>query len=162
MSRSQETIDDSDLARLYRIAAEDQTDLFDRKPELGQLYRDRVLGVALCQGAALHYVNGTNGVKDFDVWTFYSAHPARPYPPRRNVARDFGDAKFGTSPDRPEFVGRRVDCLGRSIPCAQGRDGLDAVRDWLSSRRTMSARKLAEKAVVVLWPASARGKVLWP
>jgi hypothetical protein len=27
--------------------------------------------VPLCQGGALHYVNGSNGVKDFDVWSFY-------------------------------------------------------------------------------------------
>lgn len=162
MSRSQEPIDEADLARLAQIAGEDQADLFQRKPELGHLYGDRLLCVALCQGAALHYVDGTNGVKDFDVWTFYRAHPDRAYPPRRNVARDFGSTKFGTSPERPDFVGRRVDCLGRSIPCAEGRDGLDAVREWLSSGRTTSARKLAQKPVVVLFPASARGSVLWP
>ena len=27
--------------------------------------------VALCQGAALHYFDKINGVKDFDVWFFY-------------------------------------------------------------------------------------------
>ncbi len=162
MDRSQERLDDSDLVRLTEVAADDRADLFRRKPELGRLYRDRVLCVALCQGAALHYLDGKNGVKDFDVWTFYRVHPARPYPPRRVVAKDFGNSKFGTSPDRPDFIGRRVDCLGRSIACAPGQGGLDAVHAWLSSRRTTSARKLAEKVVVVLKPASASGMVLWP
>ena len=30
------------------------------------------MGRARCQGAALHYVNERNGVKDFDVWSFYA------------------------------------------------------------------------------------------
>jgi len=34
----------------------------------------RLLGRALCQGAALRYVNGSNGVKDFDVWSFYTQY----------------------------------------------------------------------------------------
>ncbi len=29
------------------------------------------LCVALCQGAALHFYDKKNGVKDFDVWFFY-------------------------------------------------------------------------------------------
>lgn len=161
MSRSQCSIEPADIAQLAKIAAEDRADLFARKPELGRLYKDRVLCVALCQGAALHFVDGKNGVKDFDVWTFYRAHQSGPYPYRRNVARDFGDQKFGTSQDRPDFVGRRVDCLGRSIPCPREQDPLEAVRDWLRSGRTKSARKLAEKAVVVLEPESERGTVIW-
>jgi hypothetical protein len=55
-------------------------------------YRDRLLCVALCRGGALHYLDRSNGVKDFDVWTFFAALPDR-YPDRalyrRNKARDF-------------------------------------------------------------------------
>ena len=80
MSRSRRPIDIADLARLAQIAAEDRMDLFARKTELGRLYWNRVLCVLLCQGAALHFIDGKNGVKDFDVWTFYRAHPRRPYP----------------------------------------------------------------------------------
>ena len=162
MSRSQRPIEPKDLARLAKVAAEDRADLFARKPELGKLYRNRVLCVALCQGAARHFIDGKTGVNDFDVWTFYRAHPHRPYPYRRNMPRDFGDTKFGTSPDRPDFLGRRVDCLGRSIPHTRGQDPPEAVSDRLRSRRTTSARKLAEKAVVVLEPESERGRVIWP
>ena len=36
----------------------------------------------LCQGAALHYVNGRNGVKDFDVWSFYAQYNDWPFPAR--------------------------------------------------------------------------------
>ena len=41
----------------------------------------------LCQGAALHYVNGRNGVKDFDVWSIY-AHYGRLAVPG-SATRDF-------------------------------------------------------------------------
>jgi hypothetical protein len=34
------------------------------------------------QGAALHYVNGQNGIKDFDVWSFYAQYDDWPFPPR--------------------------------------------------------------------------------
>jgi hypothetical protein len=131
MSKSPCPIERIDLDRLAEIAAADRADLFIRNPKLGKLYQDRVPCVALCQGAVLHFVDGKNGVTDFDVWTFCRAYPSRPYPPRRNVARDFGDPKFGTSPDRPDFIGRCVYGLGRSIPCTWGQDPLEAVRDWL-------------------------------
>lgn len=162
MSRSFTRIDKEDLARLASVAAADRDDLFKRKPGLARLYQHRVLCVALCQGAALHYVDGKNGIKDFDVWTFYRVHSVRPFPPRRNVPRDLGDAKFGKSPDCPGFIGRCVDCLGRSIPCRKGQEPFEAVREWLRSSRNISARKLAQKAVVILEPVPKRGEVIWP
>jgi hypothetical protein len=39
------------------IAAEDRESRFARRPRWA-VYRDRILCVALCQGAALHYVDG--------------------------------------------------------------------------------------------------------
>jgi hypothetical protein len=56
-----------DLARLAELATADRDQLFARHRLLGQRYAQRVLCVALCQGAALHYLDGRNGVKDFDV-----------------------------------------------------------------------------------------------
>lgn len=72
--RSYEKIESKDLTRLGTLASKDRERFFSRNPDLSRLYRDRVLGVAvaLCQGAALHFVDGQNGIKDFDVWTFSS------------------------------------------------------------------------------------------
>ena len=46
---------------------------------------------ALCQGAALHYVDAKNGVKDFDVWSFYTQRADGSFPylwqERRTTAR---------------------------------------------------------------------------
>jgi hypothetical protein len=58
--RSFEPITDEDLARLSALARADREELFGRKPLLGQRYAHRVLCVALCQGAALHYLDGRN------------------------------------------------------------------------------------------------------
>ena len=71
-------------------------------------------------------------------------------------------AAFLEFADKRQFTGRRVDFLGRSIKYAEGTDPIDAMRDYLESGATDSARKLAEKAVVVLEPAEFRGRIIWP
>jgi hypothetical protein len=159
-TRSLTKITVADLQRLAAIARADREDLFRRNPALGELYADRLICVALCQGAALHYLNGKNGIKDFDVWTFFREHPKRPFPYRRNVSRDFGDPKFGTS--KPNFIGRSVDLLGRSIPCKQGQGPIEAIQDYLMSSQNRSPRLLAKKAVIILEPEKLIGTVAWP
>jgi hypothetical protein len=162
MSRSQKHIDRRDLSRLASLAAADRMDFIARmgRKTLQHAYRCS----ALCQGAALHYIDGRNGVKDFDVWSFY-AGSSRLFPSRRVVSVDFGNSKFGTSSDRPDFIGRRVDLLGRGIRFEDSDrdDGIiDALRTYLSRGSTASARRLAEKAVVLVDPPRLRGKVVWP
>lgn len=159
--RSLSPITLDDLARLRHIAREDRESFFARLPRYRAL-EDRVLAVALCQGAAAHFLDGKNGVKDFDVWTFYAAHPDVTYPARRRVARDFGDPKFGQTPDRMRFVGRRVDLLGRSLKALPGSDPVEALHAYLTERRTKSARHLASKAVVLIEPTALVGQVVWP
>jgi len=160
--RSYLQITDGDLARLATLAAVDRRDFFRRKPETGRLYADRLFAVALCQGAALHYVDGKNGIKDFDVWSFYDQRPQREYPPRRIAKMDFGDSKFETSADSPQFVGRRVDLIGRSIRGADRADPVETLRRYLRVGTTNSAQRLAQKAVVLLEPVELRGTIVWP
>ena len=161
-SRSFERLTREDLVRLARIARLDREDLFARKPTYRAL-EERLICVALCQGAALHFVDGKNGVKDFDVWTFYAEHPQGPdYPWRRRKAVDFGSPKFGPSPDKPGFTGRRGDLLGRSPEVAEDADPAVVLCDYLSQGRTETARRLAEKAVELLEPSDGLGDVIWP
>ena len=161
-ARSLEKITVTDLQRLAAIARADREGLFNRKPDIGKLYAERLICVALCQGAALHYIDGKNGVKDFDVWSFFREHTKRPFPYRRNVPYDFGYPKFGISPDRPDFVGRRVDIIGRSIPCREGQDPIEVIQNYLLSSSNKSPRLLAKKAVIILEPKELLGKVAWP
>lgn len=160
--RSSKKITQSDLRRLGKIAKRDLESLFERRPETGRLYRNRLFAIVLCQGAALHYVDGRNGIKDFDVWSFFRANPRRAFPCRRNATEDFGIAKFGKTLGYGNFIGRRVDLLGRSLPVSTSRPAEEILRCYLSERRSVSARKLSEKAMVIIHPEAQLGQVVWP
>lgn len=155
-------INKGDLRRLGDIALRDLESLFRRHPDTAHLYRHRLFAVALCQGAALHFLDGKNGVKDFDIWCFFRAHPTKPFPYRRHARADFGSPKFGKSRNWEHFVGRRVDLLGRSLKVSSHASAADALRGYLSSSRTASARELAKKAMILVHPRKLLGAVVWP
>jgi hypothetical protein len=159
--RSFQRITREDLQRLAQIAADDLSDFFSRHSDWAAQYQDRVLATALCQGAALHYLRGEIGINDFDVYTFFAQHRARPWYAQRNKTADFGNPKFGTSVDQPHFVGRRVDLLGRSLDVRTGSEPCEAIRDWLRGGKG-SAAYLASNAVVLLSPVERMGEVVWP
>jgi hypothetical protein len=80
-------IDRNDLLRLAKLAADVEAGLLARHPYGAGRYAGRLVCRALCQGAALHYLDERNGVKDFDVWSFYAARDDRrpiPVPVARN------------------------------------------------------------------------------
>jgi hypothetical protein len=164
VERSRRRIDLSDLARLGEIARADRERMFAVN-ERWAAYRGRLLCVALCQGAALHFIDGRNGVKDFDVWTFFACSPKRPHPDpalyRRNKPADFGPSPFGRTPAALKWVrGRRVDLLARSFDVRPSADAIEALRAWLLAAREASAGMLARKAVVLIEPHP--GLVIWP
>ncbi len=160
--RSYELIERADLERLFTIARADIEDFFARRNDWAELYRDRLLGFALCQGAANHYIGRGDGVQDFDVYAFFAEHPHRRWYAKRHVTRDFGDAKFGQSLSCPNFLGRRADLLSRGLPAKIGTDLQEAIRHWLKAGSSTSARLLAQKAMVLLSPHDYLGKVAWP
>jgi hypothetical protein len=159
--RSFATISRADLERLRAIGERDLEMRFARRPRWQRLYSERRIAVALCQGAALHFVSGERGINDFDVWTFFAEHAEAPFPPRWRTEHDFGDPKFGQSVDKPGFVGRRVDCIGRSFPCSADEDPWRALHQYLGTPRTATARLLAQRPVVLLEPATRLGEIVW-
>ena len=96
------------------------------------------------------------------MWIFYTESKTRMFPPRRRAKVDLGDSKFGVSPDEPEFVGRRVDLIGRSVPGARPGDVVGTLRRYLSEGKTQSARLLSLKAMILIEPAEKLGTVVWP
>ncbi len=160
--RSYKKITRNDLARLAHLVQKDRRGLVTRKPHLAKLSSE-IICVALCQGAALHYVNGKNGVKDFDVWTFYKAGKMI-FPLRRVGKGDFGKSKFGQDPFEPsKYKGRRIDFVGRSISYPKSVfDPVRIIQNYLRSKKTVSAEKLAKKAVVIISPSRLCGIVAWP
>ena len=158
--RSYGLIEISDLQRLLILAEQDREAFFEAHPQWRKSYGGRVLAVALCQGAALHYLDGKTGINDFDVYTFYRANPRKEWYAKRIKSYDLGDAKFGRSVDRPDFVGRRVDCLARGIAVRGDEEVRAALRRYLMEARTETARLLSAKAVVLLEPHC--GEIIWP
>jgi hypothetical protein len=162
-ARSLARIDRTDLLYLAALANEAEAGLFTRRPHGAGRYAGRLLCRALCQGAARHYLDGRNGVKDFDVWSFYAALADGPFPYRWRGTADFGPSKFGRYPgDPPRYTGRRVDFLGRSLPEPPGADPAAALRRYLSAAHTASANALAAKAVILIAPEHAVGERVWP
>lgn len=150
------------LGRLAVIAADELDDRFRRNPQWAG-YADRVLGVMLAQGGALHYLDGQTGVKDLDVFTFFADDPDHPFPRRwpRNT-RDFGPSDLGRHPADTGYVGRRIDHMTRALPVPVGTDPIVAVQEYLSIARTSKTRELAAKAMVGISPPDIRGVQVWP
>lgn len=159
---SLERITKTDLRRLGALTLDYFNDLFARKPYPSGRFRSRLLLLALCQGAALHYVDRSHGVKDFDVWGFFRALPDVSFPPRGHGRRDFGRSRFGRHPDNDHYEGRRVDILGRSIDVGRGDDAIGAVRRWLANGRPgSSAWHLAKRPVIAIYPEPILGRRIW-
>ena len=149
--RAMEPLTKEHLRKLGRIAARDQDDFFKRYPRYAC---DGLLCVALCQGGALHYVDGENGVKDLDVWVFYAYGSGPPFPPRRRGKQYYPDSGLtGWS--------ERVDILARSIN-RRPSGPVESLTHYLRTRPTPSAWELARKAVVLIEPEDRIGEIVWP
>jgi hypothetical protein len=154
----------TDLKRLLAIARLERQDFFARHREYAILYRKRVLCTALAGGAALHYINGQSGIEAFEVWTFYAHHPEAPFPYWHEERYDYGsDRKFGRLASAPNtFKGRPVTLAGRSIDASPIDDPIEALQYYLRRGATPVARRLADKALVLLDPEHLSGYVAWP
>lgn len=82
--RAKQIIKIADLSRLSKIARADRERFFRAHPRYSA-YLNRIACVALCQGAALHFIDRNTGVKDFDVWTFYYELRSVQFPYRRRI-----------------------------------------------------------------------------
>lgn len=159
--RSLEVIELDDLRRLATLAQADLDGLFHRIPKLGAIYRDRLLALTLCQGAAEHYLRPGRGVNDFDVWAFFRADPSCKFPYRRRGEIDFGPSRFGHSPDEAGYQGRRVDVIGRDISATGRESAAEAIRRYLKTNKNKSPRLLAERPVIQIYPDSSVGQTIW-
>ena len=121
---------------------------------------NKPLAIALCQGAAMHYHDHINGVKDFDVWFLYPFN--KKHLPYRTIWHwDYRNPKFGSHPDHTGYMGRKVDVLVRSIRNYDPSDPGETIRAFFENEGTDAARELALKAVVLLDPPARLGDVVW-
>jgi hypothetical protein len=83
------------IEALSDLAAADRERFYPTQP----LYRGRSIATVLAQGAALHWLDGTNGVKDLDVWSSFALPPehGRFVAGRRETQADFGPSDSDAS-----------------------------------------------------------------
>jgi hypothetical protein len=114
----------------------------------------------VANGYARHYFDPRkNGLRDIDIWFFFSKQG---FHPMWHLEDDLGPSKFGQNPKEPDYVGRRMDFRGRSIPFHPEDTVQTALQRWLKSgARGSSPWWLYKKAVVALFPEEIIGKVLW-
>ena len=161
MERSLEKIEKKDLKRLLMLAKKDVKMFFNRNPKYIDQYENKEVIIALGQGGALHYIDGRNGVKDFDVWFFYPASKLT-LPYRRRGMVDFGESKFGTHPKDHGYQGRRIDVLMRSDRYFNLGKPEECLINYLKFKGSTTSKLLSRKAMVGLLPKNLFGKVLWP
>ena len=112
--------------------------------------------VALRQGAALHYVDGSHGVKDFDVWASSGACQTCLF---RLAATDgaTSGARASAADYANRYEGRRVGILvDRSM------FGVAAVRRYLAAGlRGSSPWYLAQRPIIAIYPDLILGRRIW-
>ena len=163
IERSLEPLTAIDLKELYAGSVKRLNEYFitGQGSKWKELYNiQQPLAVALCQGAAMHYHDKVNGVKDFDVWFFYPFNKKQ-LPYRTYWNWDYKNSKFGHHPSIPGYTGRKVDVLVRSIRSYTANDPVKTIHRFLQFENTTSSRELAKKAVVMLSPEISLGKVIW-
>ncbi len=162
--RSYRKITVRDLSHLRDLALGEIKSFFALRRDLEGRYRHHLISIALCQGAALHFVDGHNGVKDFDIYFFFGCGSNPRLYNRKTISRECGLRKFGVHPKDGDsgYKTRRVDYLRRCVGTGSGRSAQKAIQDYLAAGNTKTARCLSEKAVVGLWPKSLFACVIWP
>lgn len=166
--RSFRVITAKDLKELQELSLKERERFFERNPRYKIPYYHSLIAIALCQGAALHYIDRRTGVKDFDIWYFYIENDCVRYPYRALKEVDSRLDKFGIHPGdvKKRYKGRRVGLMGRAIKNdiveRNMREPIRCIRDYLKEVRTKTARELAKKAVIGLWPETILGEKIWP
>jgi hypothetical protein len=145
----------AELRSLISLARAEEKAFFERNRHLARPYRDRLLAVALCQGAALQYLGCGYGVNDFDVHLFYAQNPKKPRL-SRTVKRIYADVGA--------FPHWAVDFIRTVIPARRRtakQSAIERIRAFLRERTSSNARHLSSKAVIGLLPRRYFATVLW-
>jgi len=142
-----------DLEMLKRLALREHEDFFRRNPHLTSAYRNSLVGIFLCQGAASHYLNPEVGIKDFDIWHFYIENNITKFPYRAHKRFVGG------------YKGKPIDFLKRAIPkeiCnSYPNDPKQIIMNYLLEKNTNTKRLLLKKAIIGLYPDEIFDKVIW-
>src|SRR5262249_16782751 len=140
---------------LSDLALAEERGFFRRNDHLVGLYRNRLIAIALCQGAALQYIKRGYGVNDFDIHYFYSQNPKKPRLSR--AVKRVWTSVGGFGEVAVDFVRTVVPS-----PVGSNKQAVSVIRTFLRHRVTPNARHLAMKAVIGIYPKRLFGFVIWP
>ena len=171
-TRVREKLTDDDLERLLELELEWRREL-ERRKEHWRLYGSRLLCICLAQGGARHLIDGSTGLKDFDVYRVFAASPDRPRPDpaiyRGRTHKDFGPSHFGRRTDG-EFRGlqrrypgikwRNVDLFSIAVEARPGDDPVSGLQRLLEDPPTYKLACVAKKPFVMIDRRPPR--IAWP
>ncbi len=147
----------NELRSLAKLASAEEKAFFVRNPHLVGPYRQRLILVALCQGAACQYLGCGRGVKDFDVHFFYAQNPNK-----RRLSRSVKH-EYECIASFPKVP---IDFIRTTVPGAQPNlepeAAIQTVREFLRSKQTSNAYHLSLKAVIGLYPNEVFAEQVWP
>lgn len=144
------------LEHLGDLAMADRRALASRKPQYAGI-EDRVVRVAICRGAALHFCDGINGVQDFDVWSFLR---------RIRRSTDFSTVQSDGNelPNcRVEKCSRKVDLWAEPCPRRMKQMRFNAYNNTLSGTGLKQRGSSLERQLLLSGPQVNEGRLcaLW-
>lgn len=151
VKRTYEPITINDLKKLRELALSEHEDFFKRNPHLTSAYRNSLVAICLCQGAASHYLNNKIGINDFDIWHFYVENNVTKFPYRAHKRLAAG------------YKGKPIDFLKRTIPkdiCSSNNPD-QILMKYLLQKNTNTKRLLLKQAIIGLFPDKIFSKVIW-
>ena len=159
--RTYERIFSSNLKRLSVLVATERSEFFARHIEARKTYADKLITTILVGDAALHFLNGNSGFIDFHLITLYSKTKGSRFPFKGISYLDYGFSKFGKTPNKNVYRGRRIAL--RSI-CISGSvdQPIESTQQFIIKNRLGSADKIKKKAAIVIEPRVFLGYIAWP
>jgi hypothetical protein len=160
--RTYEELGSDDLQEIRQYAIEELNRFLYKvgNPEgKYKVYRGKLIAMCLCQGAAQHFVDGKTGIKDFDVWFFFTEDENIRIPNIKNM-------RYSACKLLKDVGEKRVDFLKKSIKrdvidMSKSEKPRDILRSYLQNANTSTSKELAKKAIVGLYPDEVFGKVIW-
>lgn len=124
-----------------------------------KVYKHKLIAICLCQGAAQHFVNGTTGIKDLDIWFFFKEDANVKIPDIKNM-------RYSVDKLLKNLGVKRIDFLKKSIKASvlsnsKTQQPQDLLRAYLQHANTTTSKELAKKPVVGLYPEKIFGVIIW-
>lgn len=147
------------LRRLAIAARLDRESFLARHARWRRLYGNRLEAVVVVEGAR-RQLEGSR-VAPLEVWTLFRHHPDGAFPSRRRRV-PINRYPWRRVLDHPTLAGRPLTLASVSIEAAPFDKPADVVRRYLTTGRSPGTRRMARGLVMVLEPATDRGKLVRP